>query len=252
MNKLRCLVVDDELAFIKNLESMIALNAESNLEIVGNARSVKEAIDKIDSLKPDLVFLDIELPDGKGFKVLNGCQYLNFSVIFITAYDQYAIEAFRHSAVDYLLKPVSSGNFWDAVAKASEAVALKDRQMQLEILIDNLKGVDANRRKLVLREGDNMHIVQVEDIRWCEAQGSYTLFHLENKEDILVCHHLKDYEEMLTNGSFVRTHRSYLVNLDKIKRFDKSEGGSVYLDDDTQIPVSFRKKEQLMQRLEKL
>lgn len=249
---IKCLVIDDESAFIKSVRSIIGLAPENKLELIGEARSVEEAVDKIDELEPDLIFLDIQLPDGTGFDVLNRSNRKDFKTIFITAFDQYAVDAFKYSAVDYLLKPVASRDFWVAVDKVRQELSKDDRELQINVLIDNLKEIQGERKKIILREGENMHIIQVKDILWCEAKGSYTVFHLENKEEILVSHHLKDYETPLSNSGFVRTHRSYLVNVSKIKRFDKSEGGSIYLEDGTQIPVSYRKKDQILRVIEGL
>ena len=251
-DQIRCVVVDDEQAFLKSIKSIIDLSAENKLEIVGEARSVQEAAEKITTLEPDLVFLDIHLPDGSGFEVLNSVGHDDFQVIFITAFDQYAVDAFKYSAVDYLLKPVASKDFWMAVEKASLERSRRERELQVGVLVDNLKALQVERRKIVLREGENLHVIPVKDILWCEAKGSYTVFHIENEAPILVSHHLKDYETPLANSGFIRTHRSYLVNSSKIKRFDRSEGGSLYLLDGSQIPVSFRKKDQLLRVLDNI
>lgn len=251
-NSLTCLVVDDEIAFLKSIRSIIELSSETHLEIVGEARSVAEAVQKVDALEPDLIFLDIKLPDGTGFDVLEQVNTTDYQVIFITAYDQYAMDAFKYSTVDYLLKPVSSKDFWASLNKARDQKLRRDRDLQISVLADNLKELNAERKKMVLREGENLHIIHIKDILWCEAKGSYTAFHIEGEGQILVSHHLKDYETPLSNGGFIRTHRSYLVNVSKIKRFDRSEGGSLYLIDGTQIPVSFRKKDQILKILENL
>lgn len=251
-NSLRCLVVDDEMAFLKSIKSIIELSSEDFLEIVGEARSVREAVEKIEELEPDLIFLDIKLPDGTGFDVLQRIGSTDYQVIFITAYDQYALEAFKYSTVDYLLKPVASKDFWSAVTKAREHKISKDRELQISVLADNLVELNIERKKMVLREGENLHIVHINAILWCEAKGSYTEFNIEDEGRILVSHHLKDYEGLLLNAGFIRTHRSFLVNVSKVKRFDRSEGGSLYLIDGSQIPVSFRKKEQILKVIENI
>ena len=247
---LKCIVVDDELAFLKSIRSIIDLAADPKLEIVGEARSVKDAVERINAMEPELVFLDINLPDGSGFDVLNQINHADFQVIFITAFDAYAIDAFKYSAIDYLLKPVSSKDFWAAVEKAQVAQHRKVRELQIGVLVGNLQELQTERKKIVLREGENLHVIHVKDILWCEAKGSYTALHIEGEGQILVSHHLKDYEGPLSNSGFIRTHRSYLVNTSKIKRFDRSEGGSLYLIDGSQIPVSFRKKDQLLKALD--
>lgn len=251
-DSLTCLVVDDEIAFLKSIKSIIELSPDAHLEIVGEARSVAEAVEKAEALEPDLIFLDIKLPDGTGFDVLKQVRSADYQVIFITAYDQYALNAFKYSTVDYLLKPVSSKDFWAAVSKAKDQRLRKDQDLQIGILADNLKELHVERKKMVLREGENLHIIHIMDILWCEAKGSYTEFNIESEGKILVSHHLKDYEDPLVNAGFVRTHRSFLVNISKVKRFDRSEGGSLYLVDGSQIPVSFRKKDQILKILESI
>ena len=197
MDEIRTLVVDDEIAFVKSLKSIIALSNRKTLSLIGNARTVEEAQSKIEEFEPDLVFLDIKLPDGTGFDVLNRCERQDFKVVFITAYDEFAVEAFKHSAVDYLLKPVSSDDLWKAIDKVQSELSSKDRELQINILMENLLELKSERKKLVLREGENMHVVSLREIRWCEAQGSYTHFHLEKGEELLVCHQLTRYERCI-------------------------------------------------------
>ncbi|MEM9894790.1 MAG: LytTR family DNA-binding domain-containing protein [Bacteroidota bacterium] len=252
--QLRSVAIDDELAFLKTIKNIVSLKEHSPIELVGEGRSVKEAISVIQSTEPDLIFLDIRLPDGSGFDVLKAFPDSSFKVIFITAYNEYAIKAFRYSALDYLLKPIHSEVFWDAVKKVEENVSRKDLELQIELLMKNLgtKEKEPSRDKILLKEGENIHLVKVQDIAYCEANGSYTKFFFLGEDPILVCHHLKDYEDVLAENGFIRTHRSYLINKNLIKRFDKSEGGSIYLQDGSQIPVSHRKKEEILGLLSEL
>ncbi len=248
---IRTLVVDDEAAFIGNLESIVA-SQPNILQIVGSARSVKEGLQKIDELEPDLIFLDVQMGDGTGFDLLEQCERRDFKVIFVTAYDQYAIEAFRFSAVDYLLKPVVSTDFWEAVERAIDEIEKSRSELQLNVLMDNVHSLSKEKKKLVLREADVLHVVKLDDILWCMADSSYTHFHLISGEKIIVSQHLKEFEDMLDKNGFFRAHRSHLVNVNKITKFDKREGGIIHLEGDNTLPVSVRKKEKLLEILTKL
>lgn len=243
--KIRTMVVDDESAFVGNLESILE-SRESSIELVGDARSVEEGLKKIDELEPDLVFLDIQMEDGTGFDLLKKCDRKDFKVIFVTAYDQYAIEAFRFSALDYLLKPVVSTDLWTAVDRAIEEIEKSKVELQINVLMDNLQSLSKEKKKLVLREADILHVVRLEDILWCTADGSYTKFHLQDGSQVMVSQHLKEFEDILDKNGFFRAHRSYLINVNKIIKFDKREGGIIHLEGDAILPVSVRKKEKLM------
>ena len=245
---IRTLVIDDESAFIGNLEAMLQQRPQE-IEIIGEARSVAEGLEKIESLEPELVFLDIQMQDGTGFDLLRKCDHQDFKVIFVTAFDRFAIEAFKFSAVDYLLKPVISDDLWAAVARARQELKQSDLRMQMNILVDHVSDLNKSQKKLVLRESDSLHLVKLEDILWCTAEGSYTSFHMVGKRQIMVSTHLKEYEDMLESNGFFRAHRSHLVNLSKIERFDKREGGIIYLEGNIPLPVSVRKKEKLLKLL---
>ncbi len=247
----KTLVIDDESAFIGNLES-IASSYPDKLQIIGNARSVKEGLLKIDELEPELIFLDIQMADGTGFDLLEQCDRRDFKVIFVTAYDQYAIEAFRFSAVDYLLKPVVSTDFWEAVERATEEIEKSKTELRLNVLIDNIHSLSTENKKIVLREVDFLHIVKLEDILWCVADGSYTHFHLVDGSKVIVSQHLKEYEEILDKNGFFRAHRSYLVNVNKITKFDKRNGGVIHLEGNISLPLSVRIKDKLLEVFTKL
>lgn len=249
--KIRTIVIDDESAFVGNLESILE-SRESTVELVGDARSVEEGLAKIDELEPDLVFLDIQMEDGTGFDLLEKCDRKDFKVIFVTAYDQYAIEAFRFSAIDYLLKPVVSTDLWEAVDRAVVEIEKSKTGLQINVLMDNIHMLSKEKKKLVLRESDTLHVVRLEEILWCTADGSYTKFHLQDGLQIIVSQHLKEFEDILDKNGFFRAHRSYLVNVNKIRKFDKREGGIIYLDDGSTLPVSVRKKEKLLEILSQL
>jgi len=248
---IKTLVIDDEIAFIRNIENLLKTN-NKNIEIVDSARSVNEAIQKIESLKPDLIFLDIQLGDGTGFDLLRDTKFKDFQTIFVTAYDHYAIEALRLSAIDYLLKPVVSDDLWNAIDKAIHKIESSLVDVHMNTLIDNINSISSERKKIVLRESDMLHVVSLENILWCMADGSYTHFYIQGGEKVIVSQHLKEFEDLLSKNGFFRAHRSYLVNVNKITKFDKRDGGTIFLENDMKLPVAIRKKDQLLALLSKL
>lgn len=248
--KLRTLVVDDESAFLGTLQTLLNSRPES-LELLDAARSVEEGVAKINQYQPNLVFLDIKLEDGSGFDILRKVDFNAFKVIFITAYDKYAIEAFKFSAVDYLLKPIVSTDLWAAVDRARLEIEREMMNINFNILLENLSELSRDRKKLVLKERDAMHIVRLDSILYCMAEGSYTTFYLDNKEKIMVSQNLKEFEEILHKNGFFRIHRSHLVNIDKIVRYEKHNGGVIHLEGNVALPVAVRKREQLSKLLSK-
>ena len=246
MNRLptiKTIIVDDELAFINTLK--ILMKPHDQINIIGEARSVADAHLLLDTLQPDLVFLDVEMEDGTGFDLLNKIKHRQFKVIFVTAFDHYAIQAFKVSAIDYLLKPVVSDDLSRAIEKTLTAIEQDKIAYQFSTLLENINQPIKEKRKLVLKEIDTHHIIQLDDILWCQAEGSYTKFFLSKGEPILVSRHLKEFEDILDDSIFFRAHRSHLVNLNKIKKFEKSDGSMLYLEGGYTLPVSIRKKEKL-------
>ncbi|MBT8191449.1 MAG: LytTR family DNA-binding domain-containing protein [Bacteroidia bacterium] len=248
---IRTVIIDDEVSFINTLE--ILLQKHPEFKIIGKARSATEAIHVIKETAPDLVFLDVQLGDGNGFDVLKAIENPDhLDVVFVTAFDEYAVEAFRFSAVDYLLKPVIYDDLVSALDRVKQSIQSRLSINRLEILLANLKLTDNTKKKIVLREADTHHIIDLDDIMWCMAEGSYTSFHLVDDRTIVVSKNLKEYEEILSSNGFYRIHRSYVVNLNKVLRLEKAEGGVLHLQGNHQLPVSTRKREKLSMRLDML
>ncbi len=172
----------------------------------------------------------------------------DFKVIFVTAYDQFAIKAIKFSALDYLLKPVDPEDLIEAVKKA-EKLVMHELNQQLNTLEDNMQTQDKFKKKIILKTFDNIHLVKLLDLVYCESRDNYTDFHLLNGKKILVSNTLKEYDEMLSEYGFFRAHKSYLINLIHIDRFEKAEGGSIVLVNEIKLPVASRKKEQLLEML---
>ena len=244
---IRCAIIDDEKPFINTLRAM--LKRLDDLMEVGEARSVSSGVKLVNELEPDLVFLDIQMSDGTGFDLLQKLDRRDFRVIFITAHDHFAIEAFKFSAMDYILKPLISDELYRAIDKVRQSIE-KDRiNLQLSVLMDNLNEISRDKKRIILRESETMHIIQLDEILWCEADGSYTIFYLSEDRKIMVSKHLKEFEDYLSPNGFFRAHRSHLINLNKVRKFDRSDGGIIYLENNVALPISVRKKEKLAEML---
>ncbi len=197
-------------------------------------------------------FLDIEMPDKNGFEMLSEINQIHFEVIFTTAYHEYAVKAFRFSAIDYLLKPIDPDELMSAVKKFEEKTNSTSSQ-QVELLKqmwNQFSGVKTNSRehqKIVLSNQDGLNIIDVKDIIWCEALGSYTKFHLTNKTTIVVSKIIKEYEEILSEFQFLRVHQTYIVNINYISKYIKGDGGQLIMLDGTEIEVSRRKKDEVLE-----
>ena len=240
---MRALVIDNEKEILKSIVSLIAAFCPEIVEI-GEADSVESGIARVKEFKPDILFLDVELGDGTGMDLLSKLGSIEFAVIFITAHNKYAVDAFRFSAIDFLLKPIDPEELIRSVQRAkSRKNMLIDEQ--LRILKDFISNSNNAERKIVLRDSSSIYFVSISEIIRCESDGAYTTFKLKNDKDIVVSKGLKGYDEALEQYGFIRTHQSHLVNISKIKRFDKAEGGRLVMDNGDEVPVSQRKREQI-------
>lgn len=244
---LRTVIIDDEALARDTIRNILGLSREE-IKIVGEAADVTTAYQLICREKPELVLLDINLPDGTGFDLLKKFHKIFFSIIFITAHEEYAITAFKYSAVDYIMKPVHAGELLNGISRAVEAIHEEETGIRLRALLSNIESL----KKLVLRTAESIHIVNVKDILRCESDVNYTLFFLANKEKLLVSKTLKEYAKLLEGNGFFRPHQSHLVNIAHILRFDKADGGTIVLDDGSEIPVSSRKKDSLLKLFDNL
>ncbi|MFO7864730.1 MAG: LytTR family DNA-binding domain-containing protein [Salinivirgaceae bacterium] len=233
-------IIDDEKKGRQTLRNFIQKFAP-DINIVGEAENVEQGITVIDKVHPDLVFLDVQMPDGTGFDLLGQVTHSDFKIIFCTAFDHYAVKAFRFSAIDYLLKPVDPDIFMAAIKKAcSDPVELSKPK------IETLNANKQNFNRLALYSAEGITIVNVKDIVRCESSVNYTHFIMDKNIKILVSKTLKEYDELLCNHGFFRIHRSHLINLTHLKKYIKGEGGWVIMTDDSKIEVSRRKKEPLL------
>jgi len=250
LKMLRTIIIDDEAHIRQSLEKMLTGNCP-NIKIVATAHSVKSGVAAIKKHHPDLLLLDIQMDDGTGFDLLKILEPADFRVIFVTAFDQFAIKAFKFSAIDFLLKPVDLDELKAAIEKADH-IRTQDFKTQLENLHESISSTDKAQKKMVLRTAENIHLVRVLDICYCASDGNYTVFYLLNGSKIMVSNTLKDFEDMLKDYGFFRIHKSYLINLRHVVRFEKAEGGQIILCNDAEIPVASRKRDELLELFNRL
>lgn len=248
MKKIRTIIIDDEQSGIANLQIFIAKYCP-NLEIIKTISDSRQAVSLLGSLKPDLLFLDIEMPFFNGFDILDKYGEVNFDVIFVTAFNQYAIRAFRYSAIDYLLKPVNFDELKIAVEKIENKFILEEfykENKNIQHLLQNIKEKDVSKHRLIFSTPEGEQVIMVGDILYVEAKGSYSVFHLLDKK-IMSSKYLKEYEEILPADKFCRVHHSFLVNIDQIKTY-KPQGrrGLVEFANKEKIEVSIRKKAEFL------
>jgi two-component system LytT family response regulator len=247
---IRTLIIEDEQKSRDMLAAIIRKNCPE-LEIVGLAQNVSEGVNLIKSLNPELVFLDITMPDGSGFDLLEKVPGHKFDLIFATASDQHAIKAIKYSACDYLLKPIDIDELKLAVSKVVTKKNATPSMENLQFLIQHLKRADENFQKITLPTGNAYEIVNIKDIVRCEADGSYTNFYLNDKRKLMISAGLKHYEELLPENEFIRVHHHHLINMNHVIRFLKEDGGYAIMSDGSKIEISRRKKEAFMEKLNK-
>jgi two-component system, LytTR family, response regulator len=244
---LRSILIDDEPQNAVILKKDLEMHCPS-VEVIAVCHSAKEGIMSIKKEKPDLVFLDIEMPWMNGFEMLEMLDEINFSTIFTTAHDQFAAKAFRISAVDYLLKPIDSNDLKEAVRKAQQKIEDQHGNIHIENLLRNIKQ-PSSQQKIALPYREGYEFVEVSHIIYCQAEGAYTKVFLDNKKYILVSKTLGDIEELLPTDIFQRIHHSTVVNLNYVTHFVRADGGYVKLQTGEQLTVSKSKKESVMERL---
>lgn len=241
------IIVDDEPKARETIVNVLK-NSPLEIDIIGQADSIQSAARLIQQFKPDLLLLDINLPDGSGFDLLSKLGSSHPAVIFITAYEAFAIKAIKFSAMDYILKPFTTSELIEAVKKASCKIENEKSGGQLKTLLSNLDKI----RRIVIRTSECLHVVNIKDIVRLEADGNYTSFHLSNGEKLLVSKTLKEYDELLEDSGFFRTHQSHLINLEHLLRYEKADGGYLVMKDNSSVPISIRKKDSLFRLFDQM
>ena len=249
MNLINAIIIDDE-ERARNTLSSLLLNYCPEINVMANCPNVPDGVIAINKHKPDVVFLDIEMPDYSGFELLGFFREIDFDIIFVTAYSEYAIKAFEISAVDYILKPIDIDQLKNSVEKLKQKKLHSQMQEQIQLLKESYKGDDI--RKIAISMSDGLTFVEIADIIFLEADGAYTTFYLKDGRKILASKKLKFYEDILTNRSFFfRTHRSYFINVNYIKKYTRSEN-SILMDNDSSITISRDRKQEFESLLKDL
>lgn len=246
--QIKAVIVEDEIRsreFLKNLVEEFC----TGVQVAAMAASVEEAVEAVNNYKPDLLFLDIELHTGTGFDVLQGVSYRNFSVIFTTAYDHYAVKAIKFSAVDYLLKPIDVEELQAAVQKASEKIQNNTSQQTLQLLLKNLQKPADTDFSITLATSEGLEFVPLQQIIRLEASGPYTHFYMKGGKKMMVSKNLKEYEMLLGDHHFFRVHNSHIINMKEVKRLIKTDGGYAVMNDDSMITISPKKRDEFMQQM---
>ncbi|MFT5645985.1 MAG: two-component system LytT family response regulator [Aureispira sp.] len=245
------LVVDDEQLARATLITLMTFCCSETITI-REANSVKTALAAIEFKKPDLIFLDIDLGDGSGFDLLRQSKVKNLNIIFVTAHGEYGIKALKASAIDYLIKPINSSELTRAILKAKEKISTQHLNQNIELLLSNIDTPKAEITKIVIKTMSDIYLIQIEDIIYCESDKGYTTFHLVHHKKVVSSKPLGEYEAILPNSHFMRTHHSFLVNLNHLIRYEKRDKNVLIMIEEHEISVSVRRRDALMHYFDQL
>lgn len=252
---IKAILIDDDKNLREGMKGLLTRFAPS-IKIIGEADSVATGIEVIDALEPQVVFLDIQLTDGTGFDILEKLSERNktikTNVVFITAHEQYAIKAFRFSALDFLLKPVDPEELQKVIEKIEAVIEKKNDYSHIDLLLENIRKNVDNFKRIALSTSDGIHLFDISDIIRCESADNYTKFYIKNTKPVLISKTLKEYEELLKEHNFERIHQSHLINLNYLKSYIKKDGGYVVMTDESRLPISQRKRERLQEILKSM
>jgi two-component system LytT family response regulator len=249
---MKAILVDDEPDGIRTLQKMLALHCP-HVKIEAACTNAAIAKQQLEEIKPDVVFLDIQMPGKSGLEMLTELSVKNFEVIFVTAHNEYMLQALQYSAADYLLKPVDEDRLIEAVNRVEKRLEAGKKEERTETLLHNLsKSGNPAEMRLCLPTLKGFIILKLDDIVYCEAERSYTAFHLEGNKTVTVSKPLLDYENLLKDTSFLRIHKSFLINLHHVKEYQRGEGGMVIMSDNAEIEVSRRKKDQFLMKIKEV
>jgi two-component system LytT family response regulator len=242
---IKAIIIDDEMHCRKTL-GMLLKEYCPDVEVIDQCSDGESGLASIKEHKPDLIFLDIQMPHMNGFEMLQQFSEISFAIVFTTSYDQYAIKAFRFSALDYLLKPIEPKELIAAIHKVNTQKQLPAAE-QFQILLKKVHNKEEVFPKIPVPTSNGYEFIPVEQLLFCEAQDNYTFFHLKNKKKITACLILKEVEEQLADFAFfVRVHNSYIVNIKEVTKYVRGEGGYLIMSDDSTVNVSRSRKEELL------
>lgn len=244
---MKTLILEDEVHNQAYLQLMLGQHCP-NVQVVAQAQQVGEALELYLQKQPELILLDVELPDGTGFDFLEKLPQPWPKIIFITAYDHYALQAIRYSAIDYLLKPIRLQDLVEALQKAAMRLHMEQEYTLLQLLLQSRREAPS-RKRIALPTAERIELIPVADIIRCMAENNYTRFFIRQQTPILVSKNLGEFEEMLQEHGFLRTHQSHLVNVQEVKSWEKRDGGYLQMKDGSRVDVSRGRRERVLQRL---
>ena len=252
---IKAVLIDDDGNLREGMKAMLQLYAPK-IEIAGEADSVRTGTELIEATKPDIVFLDILMNDGSGFDILEKLNQkfgkVSAHIIFITAHEKFAIKAFRFSALDFLLKPVDPEELQSVLRKIQNVIHQDRDSKNIGLLLENIQKKPEGFKKIALSTSGGIHLFEIKDIIRCESEDNYTRFFIKNHKPVLISKTLKEYEELLKDQDFERIHQSHLINVNELRSYIKKDGGFVVMSDDSQLPVSQRKKDRLQEIISRL
>ncbi len=248
---IKTIIIDDEHYGRQSLQQALEKYCPE-VEILQICESPEVGITAIKKLKPDLVFLDVQMPNMSGFDVLQKLSPIDFEVIFVTSYDQYAIKAIKFSAIDYLLKPLDVDDLIHAVQRTKENLQKNGKAQRYQSVLHNINHASGKIEKLAVPTLDGIDFFETDDIIYCEADGSYTTLYFSGHQKQVISKNLKDFENLLTGSGFCRVHNSHLINMGHVQKYIKGDGGYVILTDDHHVDISRRKKDVFLGMLDKI
>lgn len=248
---MRIVIIDDQKRVCSTIKNLVKIHYPQ-AEVIGEAYNAPSAIELIKTEKPDVVLLDIKMPKEDGFDLLKKLKPLTFKLIFITAYEEYAVKAFKFAALDYLMKPVDPTQLIDALHKAQRQIQLDDLNTKVNHFINNMGEINLDPKKLLIKSKGSIQVIEIKEIIRCEADDRYTTFFLADGKTIVSSETLKVYDDMLSPIGFFRSHNSHLVNMSHIRSFENRNGGVLVMRDNSDVPVAVRKKEILLEMLQKI
>lgn len=246
---LNCIIIDDENHCIDRLKKIIAARLAGSVTVRHTCQSVDEGIRSISSFSPDLVFLDVQLNDQTGFDLLSRLDDIPFEIIFTTAFDRYAVQAFKFSAIDYLLKPVDEDELVSACSRAQKRRQKAGSMEQVENLLQGLASLRQSFEKICIPDINGLQFVPVSDIIRCQSNVNYTTIYLKDQLKLTTAKTLKEFEELLGENNFFRIHNSHLINLSHMRKYNRGKGGTVTMADGTELEVSLRRKDEFLKRV---
>lgn len=245
---MKVVIIDDDSRVTRVISNLI--NSEfDDITITGTAGNLESGYNVLLKDKPDLLFLDISLPDGNAFELLKKIRNIDFKIIFITAFEEFALQAIKVSALDFIVKPIDINELKNSINKAREIIKQEDENLKIKAFIENLEGKKKLKR-IILPTSDYLHFIDINNIIRCEADNNYTFFYLADCKKILVSKTIKEYSNLLRDSGFIRVHQSHLVNAIHIDKYVKSEGGYLLMTDKSSVPVSSANRHQILKALE--